>query len=220
MGSRQDQTHPIMKTRAALFLFLIAVVAGAFWFSVSVFAEEKTPAAASQNVVIKADGIVIPGTQISKADHDAMNRILNKYDKALYRIDTYENGKLKKTQGKLTDVVTDKRLASQIAANVKKAGFTQYAVQIRAGSTTNVQTSPTPGATTHVQTSPTPGFTTHVQTSPTPGFTTHVQTSPRPGSTTNVQISPTPGATTHPQKPKSNESTERLRSILKKYQKK
>lgn len=197
-----------MRTRAALFLFVIAVVAGAFWFSVSVFAAEKTPPAASQNIVVKADGIVIPGTQISKADQDAMNRILNKYDKALYRIDTYENGKRTKTQGKLTDVVTDKRLASQIAANVKRAGFTQYAVQIRAG------------AGTHVQTSPTPGAPTHVQTSPTPGAPTHVQTSPRPGAGTNVQASPSPGAATHPQKPKSDELLDRLKPILKKYQRK
>jgi hypothetical protein len=185
-----------MKTRAALFLVLIAGAGGAFWFSVSVFAEEKTPAAASQNIVVKPDGIVIPGTQISKADQDAMNRILNRYDKALYRIDTYENGKLKKTQGKLTDVVTDKKLASQIAANVKRTGFTHYAVQIRAGAGTHVQISPTPGAGTHVQISPTPGATTHVQTSP------------------------TPGAATHPQKPKSDELLDRLKPILKKYQKK
>ena len=185
-----------MKTRLPVLLLLVGVVGGLLWFSSCTSVSEPASAPSDRNVVIDDRGIFIPGTAISATDHAAMNRILNKYDKALYRIDTYENGKLKQTQGKLTDVVTDKRLASQIAANVKRAGFTQYAVQIRAGFTTNVQISPTPGATVHVQ------------------------ISPRPGSTTNIQISPTPGSTTHPQMSKSNESTERLRSILKKYQKK
>ncbi len=203
-----------MKTRATLFLLLIAAAAGALWFSASVSATEKTPTLASHNVVINRGGIVIPGTEISKADHEAMNRILNKYDKSLYRIDTYENGKLKKTQGKLTDVATDKRLASEIAANVKRAGFTQYAVQIRAGETTHPQssanTSPSPGETTHPQSS--------ANTSPSPGETTHPQSS--------ANTSPSPGETTHPQsssnpaKQKWDELTERLKPILKKYQKK
>jgi hypothetical protein len=222
MSDWRDKTRLIMKTRATLYLLLVAAAAaaGVFWFSASVSATEKTPAVASNNVVINAGGIVIPGTQISKADQDAMNQILNKYDKSLYRIETYENGKLKKTQGKLTDVVTDKQLASQIAANVKRTGFTQYAVQIRPGSATNVMTSPSPGTTTNVmgsqKTSPSPGTTTNVMGSQ--------KTSPSPGSTTNVMgsqnTSPSPGATTHPQKAKSDDLVERLKPILKKYQRK
>jgi len=173
----------------------------------------SNPYDTKHNIVIGKSTILIPGTEISKADHDAMNKILNRYDKALFRIETYVNGKLKKTQGKLTDVVTDKQLASQIAANVKRTGFTQYAVQIRTGSATNVQSSAQ-------KTSPGPGSGIHVQASPSPGASIHVQMSPSPGASIHVQISPTPGAATHPQKPKSDESGERLRSILKKYQKK
>jgi hypothetical protein len=170
----------------------VAAVGGLFWLSACAATDEKTPSAPGNNVVIEADAIVLAGTQLSKADHEAMNQILNKYDKSLYRIDTYENGKRTKTQGKLTDMVTDRKLASQIAANVKRAGFTQYTLQIRSAPT-NVQS---------------------------PGFTTNVQTSPTPGANVHVQISPTPGANVHVQKPKPSESTERLKSILKKYQKK
>ncbi|PZR76483.1 MAG: hypothetical protein DLM73_02450 [Chthoniobacterales bacterium] len=180
-----------MNTRAILFLLLVAALGGAFWFSAQVSAKEKTPAVASANVVINKTGIVIPGTTLSKADQDAMNKILNQYDKTLYRIDTYENGKRKKTQGTLTDVVTDKRLASEMATTVKKEGFTQYAVQIRPGVATNpTGTSPVPGASTN----------------PT-------GTSPVPGATTNPTSS-------NSSKPKTNDLVERLKPIFKKYQKK
>ncbi len=74
-----------------------------------------------------------------------MNKILNRYDKALYRIDVYENGARKKSIGKLTNVVTDKKLASEIAANTKKPGFTHSAVQIC--STTNPMNTLQPGNT-------------------------------------------------------------------------
>jgi hypothetical protein len=199
-----------MKTRATLF-FLIAVgFAGALWFSASLSAVEKT--AEGRNIVIDDEGIVIPGTELSTADHAAMNRILNKYDKSLYRIDTYVNGKLKKTQGTLTDVVTDKQLASQMAANLQKPGFTHYAVQIRTGSTTHpTGTTPSPGATTNpTHHSPVPGASTNPantsNTSPVPGASTNPanasNTSPVPGASTNpassTNRSPVPGATTNP----------------------
>ena len=135
---------------------------------------------------------MIPGTEISKADQEAMNRILNKYDKALYRIDTYENGKLKKTQGKLTDVVTGKQLASEIAANVKKAGFTQSAVQIRAGSPNHPQT------------------TGSSQSSSDYGK----PSASHPGGSPNH-----PQTSSNSAGQKSDELVERLKLILKKYQK-
>src|SRR3981081_352352 len=92
-----------------------------------VCAEEKAPA---KNVVISKDRIIIPGTEMSKADGQAMNKILKQFDKSLYKIEIYMNGELKKTKGTLTDVITDKELASEIAENVKKKGFTQYTVQV------------------------------------------------------------------------------------------
>jgi hypothetical protein len=199
-----------MKTRATLFLLLVAAAAGVFWFSASVSATDKTPAVPSHNVVINRGGIVIPGTQITKADQEAMNRILNKYDKSLYRIDTYENGKLKKTEGKLTDVVTDKQLASEIAVNVKRAGFTESAVQIRAGSPNHPQTT---AVVNHPQTT---AVINHPQTT---AVVNHPQI------TASHPAGPA-GSPNHPQSSsnsageKSDELVERLKPILKKYQKK
>ena len=37
-----------------------------------------------------------------------------------FRIDTYDNGKRTKTRGNLTDVVTDKRLTSEMAAAINE----------------------------------------------------------------------------------------------------
>jgi hypothetical protein len=116
--------------RLALLSLVPVAVAVAFWVSACVFDKGKTPHDTTHNVIIRKDSIVIPGTEISKADHDAMNRILRRYDKTLYRIQTYENGQLKKTQGTLSDVFIDKTLASEIAMNVKKKGFAQDAMQI------------------------------------------------------------------------------------------
>lgn len=137
-----------MKTRIPLFLLLIGVVGGVFWISACESVSDTASAPADRNVVIDSRGIFIPGTAISAADHAAMNKILNRYDKALYRIDTYEDGKRTKKQGTLTDVVTDKQLASQIAVNLKKPGFTHYVVQVP-GNTTNPAASLQPGATTN-----------------------------------------------------------------------
>lgn len=90
----------------------------------------SNPYDTKHNVVIGKSTILIPGTEISKADHAAMNKILNKYDKALYRIATYENGQLKSTKGKLSALLIDKTLASQVAKNVKTAGFSMDAMQV------------------------------------------------------------------------------------------
>jgi hypothetical protein len=113
-----------MKTR----LFLSLVLLGAFvWITACASTSKKSGDSAGNNVVFDKGGIVIPGTNVSKEDRDAMNRILSRYDKSLYRISTYENGKLLRTQGTMRDVITDKKLASQMAANIKKPGFTSLA---------------------------------------------------------------------------------------------
>lgn len=137
-----------MKTRLHLLLVLVGVVGGLVWFSSCTSVSEPASAPSDRNVVIDNRGIFIPGTAISATDHAAMNKILNKYEKSLYRIDTYEDGKRTRKQGTLTDVVTDKKLASQIATNLKKPGFTHYVVQVP-GTTTNPAVTSTPGSTTN-----------------------------------------------------------------------
>ncbi len=223
-----------MKLRALLCLALVGA-AIAFWFGAHVSATEKMSTVASHNVVFGKEAIVIPGTTISKTDQEAMNQILSKYDKSLYRIDTYENGKLTKTQGKLSDVVTNKQLASEIAANVKRTGFTQSAVQIRVGLTTNPARSQNPGNTNNPARSQNPGTTNNPAHSQNPGTTNNPAHSQNPGTTNNPAHSqnpgttnnpahsqnPTPGTTTNPAKQNSgDELVERLRPILEKYRNK
>jgi hypothetical protein len=134
-----------MKTRLTWFLLLGAALGAAFWFSNPLSAtEKKVLAARDNNVVMTKKEIVLPGTTVSKADGEAMNKILNHYDKTLFRIDTYENGKRTKTLGTLTDLITNKRLASDLTAAVKN-GFSQYAIRVL-GFDDHPTISPTPKA--------------------------------------------------------------------------
>jgi len=126
-----------MKNRNRWFVVGIIAMGGALWFSNSLVAVEKTT---EGTVAFDNGGIVLTGTDLSKTDEAAMNKILSTSDGALYRVHAYEKGKRTKTRGTLTDVVTNKQLASEIAANTKKAEFTHYVVQVCA--TTN----PTSGA--------------------------------------------------------------------------
>ena len=55
-------------------------------------------------VEITRDVIVIHrSVQLSPPDEKAMNAVLKKYDKELYKIDTIENGAVKRTQGSLAE---------------------------------------------------------------------------------------------------------------------
>ena len=181
-----------MKKRLPLFLLLGAVVGGSLWFGACQSVSETASAPSDRNVVIDERGIVIPGTDISAADYAAMNKILNKYDKKLYRLDTYEDGKRKKKQGTLTDVVTDRQLASQIATNVKRDGFTHYVVQVR-GSGTN------PASAANAPAYP-------AGPAPSPVHPTKTD-----------KFGPEP-AGTNPTKSKSDQLIEELKPILRKYQ--
>lgn len=112
-----------MKTRLC---FSFVLLAAFIWISACA-STSKNSGDTTHNVYFDKCGIVIPGTEVSKEDQAALSRILSHYDKSLYRISSYQNGKLTKTQGTMSDVITDKKLASQMAANIKKPGFTSLA---------------------------------------------------------------------------------------------
>jgi radical SAM superfamily enzyme YgiQ (UPF0313 family) len=84
-------------------------------------------------VTFEPYGIIMhPGTKISKPDEEKLNEILKKYDDRLYRIETYENGKLIKTQGRLKekeldDVYITQEIVSEVA-NAKAAGLSDSTV--------------------------------------------------------------------------------------------
>lgn len=198
-----------MKRRALQCLVLVVAAAVVFWVSACVFLKEQTPNDTTHNVVIHKHKILIPGTEISKADHDAMNRILRQYDKALYRVQTYENGQLKRTQGTLKDVLTDKTLASEIAINVKKKGFTQDAMRIGAAS----ETDPTPGGGS-TPLKPKKPEDPYPSASPTPDGGATTPLSPKKRNLISGS-GPTP---LHSQNvSKSQELVDRLKPILEKY---
>ena len=127
----------IMKGQAPWFILLATALAAVFWLSSQVSATEKK-VSTTDNVIIKKMAIkdevrkeiILPGTTVSSADAEAMNQILNQYDKTLFRIDIYQDGKRKKSMGALTSVITDRRLASDLAAAIKQPGFSQYAFRI------------------------------------------------------------------------------------------
>lgn len=58
-----------------------------------------------------------PGTKISSDDQKSLDAVLEKFNKSLYKIRTYDHGKLVKTQGSLEDV----RIPQKLVAEVTKA---------------------------------------------------------------------------------------------------
>ena len=122
-----------MKTareRFGLVTFVFGVVAVVatlinFWSCASspVLGQEK-----NGTVTFEPYGIVIhPGTKISQSDEVKLNAILKKYDDRLYRIATYQNGKLIKKQGRLkekelSDVYITQEIVSEVA-NANAAGL-------------------------------------------------------------------------------------------------
>jgi len=63
---------------------------------------------------------IYPGTNISSADQKALDAVLKQFSTSLYKIRTYDRGKLVKTQGSLEDARIDETLvAAAIIASQK-----------------------------------------------------------------------------------------------------
>jgi len=79
-------------------------------------AEEPTPTGTTGKVKIYADGIVIhPGTKLSPNDEQALADALRNFNKSLYKIQTLENGQVKKSDGNLSDEKISNALKSEMA---------------------------------------------------------------------------------------------------------
>jgi hypothetical protein len=70
-----------------------------------------------------------PGTKLSTDDQKALSDVLKKFDKSLYKMEEYKNGKVTKTDGKLNDMHIDKALVSELAS-AKAHGLTVNTTQI------------------------------------------------------------------------------------------
>jgi len=228
-----------MRSPSGTVRFFVLVSSTALALAFPAFAEEK-----SATVTIEEKGIILhPGTRISQTDAKALNEVLKKYDKSLYRIETYRKDQKKKSQGQLSDACLDRTVVSEVALAEGNSNRTLQVIaatnpQRAPGSTVNPIQSPgstvnpiqSPGSTVNPIQSPgstvnpiqSPGSTVNPIQSP--GSTVNpVRT---PGSTTNPQQ--TSSATTNPQQQTpcapdekaAKELIERLKPILEKYSKK
>ena len=229
MGARWAQNGD-MNNRAGIGAVLVAWLT---WFAATGFAQT------GGKVEIKDDYIVVhPGANISKADAQALDAVLGRYDKSLYKIDVYKNGRTKDTLGNLRDMCIDQRAVAELM-QAKAQGESNRAIQLVApGSavnpTTSTNGSPTPGTavnpTTSPSGSPTPGTAANPTSgSPTPpGGSVPVHPTMVPSSspvnpTQNTpvpQVAVNPTATNQPcasTDPKASEFLQRVKPILEKY---
>jgi hypothetical protein len=155
---------------------------------------------ASDPVTIENERILIPGTNISENDQRAVNAILAKYDKSLYKLKGYVNGKPGKQQGTMNDASIDKATAKRAATHGKDPHFTGWTLQV--GATANQNSSA--GVTTNQNSNAKPGTTTNQNASA--GVTSNQNS--------NASPSPSPG-----DGGKARELVKRLTPILQKYSK-
>ena len=141
-------------------------------------------------VQIDEHSILVPGTAISSADQEALNKIFRKYDSSVYRIAVYEGGSLKKQIGEMEAMYVDD-VTKDYAQNATAVGLTSWINQL--GVRTHVTRFPPtrPGGTTHVTH---PGGTTHVTRT---ANTTHVTTGQPTHVTTGQGTHVTTGEPTH-----------------------
>jgi hypothetical protein len=206
---------------------------------------------ATQAITIKDDVILLhPGTTLSKPDRKKLNEILSKFDKSLYKIEHYKDGKVTRTLGQLSDALIDKTIAAE-ATEAKARGNSHATLQIIAAATseqiyastaqeapganpsasTNPQRIQTPTPTATPPPNASPGASTNPQRIQTPTPTATPPPNAIPSGSTNPQTArtPIPGASTNPQhqagapaagEKASRELIERLKPILEKYSKK
>ena len=200
-----------------------------------------------ETVTIQGDIILLhPGTKLTKPDRQALNQILSTYHKSLFRVETYKDGKVTRTQGQLSEALIDKTIAAE-AAQAKASGNSHVTLQIIAATTSEqLVTEQAPAASPSASTNPQriqgptptatpppnaePSSSTNPQRIQGPTPTSTPPPNAMPSASTNPQrsqTSPIPGASTNPEhqagavgEKASRELIERLKPILEKYTKK
>jgi hypothetical protein len=170
-------------------------------------------------VTIEKDRILIPGTNISESDQRAVNAILAKYDKSLYKLKGYVKGKAGKPQGTLNDASIDKATAARAAKHAKDPNFSGWTLQI--GSTTNQNTAAKPGSTTNQNAAAKPGNTANQNGAAAKSGSTTNQNgaAAKSGNTANQNGAAAKPGPSPEEGSKARELVKRLRPILQKYSK-
>ena len=98
---------------------------------------------------------IYPGTNISSADQKALDAVLENFNKSMYKIKTYDRGKLVKTRGSLEDARIDQTLVAEASIASQKGvsvstlqicRFAQWKQQVRTPP-------PVPGSPTELEVS-------------------------------------------------------------------
>ncbi len=66
----------------------------------------------SPRIVVTKDSIILNGVDLKKSDANAMNAILEQYDKTLFKLDEFDDGKLKETTGEMSELALDRAFES------------------------------------------------------------------------------------------------------------
>lgn len=166
-------------------------------------------------VKIEETRILLTGVPISAPDEKALEKILRRYDRSLYKIDVYKNGRLTKTLGLLDQSVLDQVTAAKVAEKAKRPGFSGWGDQI-AGTTT--------GSTTHPTPTPLNERPAQEMAATTTGSTTHPTPRPHNERPAEEMAATTTGSTTHPtprphrdMSDAQEELLRRVKPILEKY---
>jgi len=193
--------------------------------SLSALTATEPPKEKSGKVEIKDDFIVVhPGTKLSKADAKALNGVLNKYDKSLYKVEVYKDGKVTRTLGTMSDMQIDQKTVADLA-QAKSSGQSERAIQLiapAAGPQKGVTANPQRAAMgqpmpTGPQQPPSP-MPTGPQQPPSPMPTGPQQpTSPTPTGPQRSPSSPVNPQRSSTQSQQANEFMQRLKPILEKY---
>jgi hypothetical protein len=128
-----------MKSRTGRGRLVLLTIVTTIMFATAGFAEEKAGKVEIKDKVI----LVHPGTKLSKADAKALNDVLKTQNKSLYKIETYKDGKVTKTQGTLSEMYLDQTTVADLA-QAKSSGQSERAIQLVAPAGPQQPSSPMP----------------------------------------------------------------------------
>ncbi len=84
-------------------------------------------------IIFEEDRIFIPGNNISAKDQAAMNKVLEEFDKSLYRVQTYRGGEIAETVGTIGPQFLPLVLVQKVVENAKLHSLTGTAIQAGRG---------------------------------------------------------------------------------------